>query len=364
MIKKELFLLLIISISTSWGARYPIPTNLIPLKTRGGSTSPTTKPRGGSAAVATKTMTATNMNLLNLFSGGAAGTIASCITNPLEVIKTQLQSSSVAVGELSSASGSPIAIARTIMQKDGFAGFFRGLRPTLVGIIPSRSIYFYSYEQTKRCLDPILPQGSVSNALLSGLAAGISSNTLTNPIWVVKTRMQLLADSSAGQKVYTGYRDAVRTIMKGEGVGGFYKGISASYWGCAEGAVQFMIYEQIKTRIFNRMNRQRAMEGLEPVDNLPKLVYFCSAAIAKGTASIITYPHEVARTRMREQARNGVFKYNGMWQTIGVIAKEEGTKGLYSGMGVHLLKVVPNSAIMFLTYEVVNSWLDRFTVVD
>eukprot|EP00956_Cyclotella_meneghiniana_P044422 scaffold317831_cov66-Cyclotella_meneghiniana.AAC.2 len=251
------------------------------------------------------------------------------------------------------------------MQTDGIRGFFRGLRPTLVGIIPSRSIYFYSYEQSKILLGPILPEGSVGNALISGLAAGVAGNTLTNPIWVVKTRMQLLADSSAGQKVYAGYRDAVRTIMKQEGIGGFYKGISASYWGCAEGAVQFMLYEQIKTNLINRMNHQREMAGQGPTDKLPKLVYFFSAAIAKGTASIITYPHEVARTRMREQARNGLFKYKGMWQTIGVVAKEEGAKGLYSGMGVHLMKVVPNSAIMFLTYEVVNTWLDnRFTVVD
>lgn len=213
-------------------------------------------------------------------------------------------------------------------------------------------------------LGPILPEGSVSNALLSGLAAGIAGNTLTNPIWVVKTRMQLLADSSAGQKVYAGYRDAMKTILAEEGVGGFYKGISASYWGCAEGAIQFMIYEQIKTQIFDKMNAQRERDGLKPTDKLPKLVYFFSAAVAKGTASIITYPHEVARTRMREQARNGVFKYKGMWQTIGAIAKEEGAKGLYGGMGVHLMKVVPNSAIMFLTYEIVNSWLDKFTVVD
>jgi solute carrier family 25 protein 33/36 len=67
---------------------------------------------------------------------------------------------------------------------------------------------------------------------------------------------------------------------------------------------------------------------------------------------------------MREQARAGLFKYKGMWQTLRVIAKEEGRVGLYSGMGIHLLKVVPNSALMFLTYELVNSWLGEFTVVD
>ncbi|KAL7554487.1 hypothetical protein ACHAWF_018521 [Thalassiosira exigua] len=321
--------------------------------------------RGGSTVVATRTITASRLKLFNLLSGGAAGTIASCITNPLEVIKTQLQSSSAAVGELASASGHPVAVARKIFERDGVLGFWKGMRPTLVGIIPSRSVYFYSYEQTKRLLGSMgVQEGGVPNSLVSGLTAGIAGNTLTNPIWVVKTRLQLLADSTAGQKVYTGYRDAVRTIFKEEGVGGFYKGISASYWGCLEGATQFMIYEQIKSRLVANQNQIREENGLGPTDKLPKLYYFLSAAVAKGTASIITYPHEVARTRLREQARNGVFKYKGMWQTIGIVAKEEGRKGLYSGMGVHLMKVVPNSAIMFLTYEVVNSWLGRFTVIE
>eukprot|EP00578_Thalassiosira_sp_NH16_P021182 CAMPEP_0181093812 /NCGR_PEP_ID=MMETSP1071-20121207/9654_1 /TAXON_ID=35127 /ORGANISM="Thalassiosira sp., Strain NH16" /LENGTH=311 /DNA_ID=CAMNT_0023176089 /DNA_START=289 /DNA_END=1224 /DNA_ORIENTATION=- len=310
-------------------------------------------------------MTTSRMKLFNLLSGGAAGTLASCITNPLEVIKTQLQSSSAAVGELSKASGHPVAIAKKIFERDGVLGFWKGMRPTLVGIIPSRSVYFYSYESTKRFLGSHgMLEGGIPNALVSGLSAGVAGNTLTNPIWVVKTRLQLMADSTAGQKVYSGYRDAVKSIFKEEGIGGFYKGISASYWGCLEGAAQFMIYEQIKSRILTQQNQQREEQGLQPTDKLPGIVYFCSAALAKGTASILTYPHEVARTRLREQARNGVFKYKGMWQTIGIVAKEEGRKGLYSGMGVHLMKVVPNSAIMFLTYEVVNTWLGRFTVIE
>jgi solute carrier family 25 protein 33/36 len=323
--------------------------------------------RGGSTLVATNpmTMTASRMKLFNLLSGGAAGTVASCITNPLEVIKMQLQSSSAAVGELSAAGGSPAAIAKKIFEKDGIMGFWKGMKPTLIGIIPCRSVYFYSYEQSKRYLGSIgMREGSVPNALISGLAAGVSSNTLTNPIWMVKSRLQLLADSTAGQKAYTGYRDVVKSIFREEGVGGFYKGISASYWGCLEGATQFMIYEQIKTKLIAQQNVRREEQGLRPTDKLSQLSYFLSAAVAKGTASIITYPHEVARTRIREQARNGVFKYNGMWHTIGVVAKEEGWKGLYSGMGVHLMKVVPNTAIMFLTYEVVNSWLGRFTVIE
>ena len=285
-----------------------------------------------------------------------AGTIASCITNPFEVIKTQIQSST---------GGTTVAVAQRIFETGGIPGFWRGLKPTLVGIIPARSIYFYSYEQSKRALGKtLLPEGSVGNALIAGFMAGICSNTVTNPIWMVKTRYQLLADHSAGQRVYTSYNDAISTIMKEEGIGGFYRGIFASYWGCAEGAVQFILYEQLKRRLLEKQNEERLAQGLPETDKLPKMKYFCSAAFAKGVAAICTYPHEVARTRLREQARGGVFKYTGMWQTIGLIGREEGRQSLYSGMGIHLMKVVPNSAIMFLTYEIVNSWLGQFTIVD
>lgn len=264
-------------------------------------------------------------------SGGVAGTVASCITNPLEVIKTQLQSSSTSKalhGELAAANGNPITIAQRIFAADGIKGFWKGLQPTLVGIIPSRSIYFFSYEQSKKTLGKtILPEGSVGNALLSGFAAGIASNTLTNPIWMVKTRMQLLADKSAGQVVYNSYGEVINNIMKNEGIGGFYRGITASYWGCSEGAIQFLVYEKLKTRLMNSNNKHRDELGLPRLDKLSKSSYFFSAAVSKAFASILTYPHEVARTRMREQARSGIFKYNGMWQTIRVVAREEGRNG-------------------------------------
>lgn len=290
-----------------------------------------------------------------LFSGGVAGTISSVITNPLEVIKTQLQSSG-------SAGLNPITVAKQIITRDGLSGFFRGLPPTLVGIIPARSVYFYSYETCKSTLGPYFSRGSPANALVSGFVAGICSNTLTNPIWMVRTRMQILP--GAGQRTYAGYGDAIGSIWAQEGFGGFYKGIMASYWGCAEGALQFIVYEQIKTRLLHRENKRRTAAHLPPTEQLSRQSYFWAAAFAKGVASVVTYPHEVVRTRLREQATSGVFRYTGMLQSLALIAKEEGRAGLYSGMGIHLVKVVPNSALMFLTYEVVNAWLSKVVVLD
>jgi len=326
-----------------------------PMETTNTIKSISTTLRGGTAVVV-KTMNARQFEMFNLFSGGVAGTVAACITNPLEVIKVQLQSSTASLS-------SPVTLAKNIMDRDGVSGFFRGLPPTLVGIIPARSAYFYAYQRSKVALGPYLPEGSPGNALISGLLAGVAGNTLTNPIFMVRTRMQLLADSGVGQKVYAGYGECISTIYKQEGIKGFYKGITASYWGCSEGALQFLMYEQLKKKLVTRNNESRAANGLPPTDELSKATYFCSAAIAKMLAAIATYPHEVARTRIREQSIGGVFKYTGMWQSIGLIAKEEGKQGLYGGMGVHLMKVVPNSALMFLTYEVVRLWLGEFTIV-
>jgi solute carrier family 25 protein 33/36 len=232
-------------------------------------------------------------------------------------------------GEFASAAGHPVTIAQKILAESGVRGFWKGLRPTLIGIIPARSIYFYAYEQTKRNLDrkEWLPEGSVGNAIVSGFMAGVASNTLTNPIWMVKTRMQLLADHTAGQVAYNSYGETINAIMKEEGIGGFYKGLSASYWGCTEGAIQFLLYERVKSRLLDITNEQREKDGLPPTKQLPKKTYFFSAAFAKGIASMLTYPHEVARTRLREQARSGVFKYKGMWSSIGIIAREEGRGG-------------------------------------
>jgi solute carrier family 25 protein 33/36 len=79
---------------------------------------------------------------------------------------------------------------------------------------------------------------------------------------------------------------------------------------------------------------------------------FASAASAKLIAALITYPHEVLRTRLRETPPpGGKPKYTGLWQSARLIYKEEGMAALYGGLTAHLMRVVPNAAILFATVE-------------
>lgn len=136
--------------------------------------------------------------LINFISGGLAGTISSAMVQPLEVVKTQLQSS-VSRRLLNSLQkkADPISICKEIYRVDGIKGFYRGLKPMIVGIIPTRAIYFWSYNSAKNMFNQTLnmPISSPLTHLSSAFAAGIASNTITNPLWLVKTRYQLLADT-------------------------------------------------------------------------------------------------------------------------------------------------------------------------
>jgi len=170
---------------------------------------------------------------------------------------------------------------------------------------------------------------------------------------LVKTRMQLQTGTSGNN--YKNSLDCVRRVYKEEGVRGFYKGLMASYIGISETALQFMLYEKFKSTVqmykFDKQNNPQLLD-FKQID-LSWNEYLTVASAAKLLASLITYPHEVVRTRMREQRGLVNLKYTGFLQCIQTIMKEEGGKALYGGMGAHLVRVVPNAAIIFLTYETV-----------
>lgn len=81
--------------------------------------------------------------------------------------------------------------------------------------------------------------------ILSASCAGFAASTATNPIWFVKTRLQLDHNSKDQMTV----RECIRKIYKTSGIMGFYKGITASYVGISETVIHFVIYEAIKAKI-------------------------------------------------------------------------------------------------------------------
>jgi solute carrier family 25 folate transporter 32 len=80
--------------------------------------------------------------------------------------------------------------------------------------------------------------------LLSAAEAGSVVCVLTNPVWLVKTRLQLQGPAHGTHQPYTGFYDALRSILKEEGWRGLYKGLGPGLVLVSHGALQFMAYEE------------------------------------------------------------------------------------------------------------------------
>jgi solute carrier family 25, member 33/36 len=194
-----------------------------------------------------------------------------------------------------------------------------------------------TYATTKTFLLSRYEEG-FSTHVISAVAASFTTTTATNPIWLVKTRMQL------GTNRKNSVVNIAYSIYQRDGWRGFYRGMTASYMGASETVIQFVIYERLKLLASNAGYLKH-----DSWDASEVLAYLGTASAAKLLASSMTYPHEVARTRLREELSH--VRYKGLVHCLRTVWKEEGRAGLYAGMGTHLLRVVPNTAIMFFVYE-------------
>lgn len=95
--------------------------------------------------------------------------------------------------------------------------------------------------------------------MIAASEAGILTLVMTNPIWVIKTRLCLQYTNDAKlPDNYNGMIDALVKIYKTEGVRGFYRGFVPGMFGVSHGALQFMTYEEMK----NKYNQYRKL----PID--------------------------------------------------------------------------------------------------
>ena len=307
----------------------------------------------------------------------AGGLTSATLTSPLDVLKTRLQSDyyqsqiiaarnarGMAPSTMFSLPRSALLHFRetfqilfSIHRVEGWRALFKGLGPNLVGVVPARAINFYAYGNGKRIISQHFNQGQEAAwvHLCAAAAAGVITGTVTNPIWLVKTRLQL--DKSHAEKTgtlrnrqYKNSLDCIRQTVRAEGIRGLYRGLSASYLGVTESTLQWVLYEQMKLYLCAREERLVAAGGARTYWD--KTVSWsgkvAGAGIAKFFAAIVTYPHEVVRTRLRQAPqKDGRLKYTGIVQCFTTMWKEEGMASLYGGLTPHMLRVVPSAAIMF-----------------
>jgi hypothetical protein len=293
------------------------------------------------------TTSVNKMRMVHFLAGGMGGTLGAIITCPLEVVKTRLQSttylSSYTVAaryviprhttstttattlgyptmlsvpmHISKHIGHTFSVIRTIYQSEGCLALWKGLGPTIVGVAPSRAMNFGTYHWVKEHLAQFT-YNKKENAwihLISASCAGVISSTITNPLWMIKTRLQLQSDLKLSTGNYKNAFQCLTALVRHEGLRSLYCGLSASYLGIVETVIQFVLYEKMKHSKRER-DVQRIMETLSldyesachKVDRRERsfsdwAYYLGIASVAKLSAAILAYPHEVDHMNLNDR---------------------------------------------------------------
>ncbi|THC88998.1 hypothetical protein EYZ11_011551 [Aspergillus tanneri] len=152
---------------------------------------------------------------------------------------------------------------------------------------------------------------------ISSGAAGMLTSILTNPIWVIKTRM--LSTGSRTPEAYSSFTTGVTQIYRSEGILGFYRGLLPSLFGVSHGALQFMTPAKLQRH------------------ELGNLDLFVISSLSK------TYDARIV--------------YRGAWDAIVQIWVKEGIAGFYKGLGPNIFRVLPSTWVTFLVYENTKAYL-------
>ncbi|PRP88597.1 hypothetical protein PROFUN_03008 [Planoprotostelium fungivorum] len=293
----------------------------------------------------------------NAISGTLSGAFSTILFHPLDLIKTRLQVQDGQKETLKRTGGliykgTTDALIK-IVRSDGAIGLYQGwiiftspyqshtgLTPNLIGASSAWGLYFWAYTLAK---DQMISsqksdasssgtvQLSPTQHLLAGFQAGTFTAIVTNPIWVVKTRIQLQQKS---------------------GNHGKYSGVTVpGLFGVTHGALQFMAYEEIK-RYLTR--------GGKTEENLSSIHFLVMGGLSKIFATVTTYPFQVVRSRLQQRPDDGgVRVYTGTLDTVLKTFRNEGLFGFYKGLFPNLLRVVPSASVTFLAYENIMKILQR-----
>lgn len=219
-----------------------------------------------------------------------------------------------------------------IIQREGITGLYAGMDSALFGISVTNFVYYYWYEWTRSGFEKAaLKAGRASKKLttiesmIAGAIAGSATVLLTNPIWVVNTRMttrkriketgeSLLPGAKASKALTT--IGTLLALIREEGPQALFSGVVPALVLVINPILQYTIFEQLKNTI-------------EKKKRITPTIAFLLGALGKLFATSITYPYITVKSRMHVAGRDG--GKESMIKGMRRILKEEGYAGFYKG---------------------------------
>lgn len=303
----------------------------------------------------------------SLVAGTAGGVVSTAIFHPLELIKIRWQVYEAAslTKKLKLFNKQPILTTNTTIptyrpkytslfdtcksvykSENGIRGLYRGLTINTMASGSAWGLYFLVYNGLKARQENL----SVGNYTLDATIAGVSIIFVTNPLFLIKTRMclqysQINTAETVSNKVikYKNSWHAFKSILQKEGIRGLYTGIVPGLFGTLNGTIQMVTYDLMKNwwTVYSKS------------DQLNTLHYSTFSSLSKILAVVCTYPFQLVRARLQDQHQN----YKNVWDVVKKTYKNERLYGFYKGLIPCLLRVTPAASVTFIVYENLQNFL-------
>ncbi|KAF8735609.1 hypothetical protein AX14_001796 [Amanita brunnescens Koide BX004] len=262
----------------------------------------------------------------------------------IPLVKTRMQNQrSTVVGQLMYKNS--LDCARKIFRNEGLLGFYRGLGPQLVGVAPEKAIKLTVNDLVRaKAMDPETGHIQLRWELVAGGMAGGCQVVFTNPLEIVKIRLQIQGEAA---KLEGAVPKGAIHIIRQLGILGLYRGASACLLrDIPFSAIYFPAYSHLKKDVFREGHNGKHLSFLETL---------AAAGIAGMPAAYLTTPADVVKTRLQVESRKGQTNYKGLRDAFVKIYREEGFRALFKGGPARVVRSSPQFGFTLVGYETLKT---------
>jgi solute carrier family 25 (mitochondrial folate transporter), member 32 len=257
---------------------------------------------------------------MDFLIGFISSTVASAVTYPTDVIKSQYQVGKINHGKDFRAH----ELTLNIYRQQGVRGFYRGIGSHLATYPAFWSIFWELNKHPVR-----LFENKMMNTGISAFTHATLATLVANPLFFLKLRKQteILKNNHN-----VGYGRLISDTYKNEGMRAFYKGYPATAIGNIKLGIQFPLYDYIK----------------DSSDSV-----LLSSVGSKVISSAVFYPVDLIRGVQRDSTNK-----LSMTTVLKKIWKTDRMIGFYKGIGLYNLCTAPNFIIMMIARDKLKTWID------
>ncbi|XP_057964992.1 uncharacterized protein LOC131155696 isoform X2 [Malania oleifera] len=227
-------------------------------------------------------------------------------------------------------------VTHPLVKKEGLGSLYLGLTPSLARSVLYGGLRLGLYEPSKYVYEWAFGSTNILIKIASGAFSGAAATALTNPIEVLKVRLQMNSSLRGGAI------GEMRKIASEEGIRALWKGVGpAMTRAAALTASQLATYDESKRLLI----RWTPLEEGFPL-------HLISSTVAGILSTLITAPIDMIKTRlMLQRESKRVRGYQNGFHCAYQVMLTEGSKSLYKGGFAIFARLGPQTTITFVLCE-------------